>query len=152
LNDVVDTVEPGLASADECLKVQECGKDRADEQPAMDVSAFVAVSDAEAPLVKVVSGHDTEADGVVSVPCCSEGVGGEAVCGLLIERLQDVSVCFVAFTSLFIDDCNCNLFVFFMQVVSLSKVGSKIIEGEGGGGTALCFGNWLQSWKKLTHS
>jgi hypothetical protein len=43
-------------------------------------------------------------------------------CGLLNERLQDVSVCFVAFVRLSIDDCNCELFISF-------DVGSILIEG-----------------------
>jgi hypothetical protein len=88
----------------------------------IDVSAFAVVLDAEAPLTNVVSGHDIGADGLVSAPRSSEGVGREAGCGLLNERLQDVSVCFVAFVRLSIDDCNCELFISF-------DVGSILIEG-----------------------
>jgi hypothetical protein len=41
---------------------------------------------------------------IVSVPCRAEGVGHDAVYGLLMERLQDVCVHFVYFASLCIDD------------------------------------------------
>jgi hypothetical protein len=41
---------------------------------------------AETPLVGVVSGHDAGAGGLIPRPRSSE------VCGLMIERLQDMSV------------------------------------------------------------
>jgi hypothetical protein len=64
----------------------------------MDVpSSAMVASNAEAPPARDVSSHDTRAGGLVSLPCGSEGIGCEEVCGLLIERLQDVSVCFCCF-------------------------------------------------------
>jgi hypothetical protein len=88
------------------------------------------VSDAEAPLARVVCGHDAGAGALTSLLRGSEGVGCEAVCGLLIERLQDVSVCFVAFASLLIGDCDCNLYVLSVQALSLLKTTKKIIVDE----------------------
>jgi uncharacterized protein YlxW (UPF0749 family) len=91
---------------------------------------FVAVSDVEAPLARVVCGHDAGAGALTSLLRGSEGVGCEAVCGLLIERLQDVSDCFVAFASLLIGDCDCNLYVLSVQALSLLKTTKKIIVDE----------------------
>jgi hypothetical protein len=59
----------------------------------------VAVSDAEAPLVRVVFGHDVGTGALTSLPRGSKGVGHEEVCGLLIEWLQDMSVCFALLLS-----------------------------------------------------
>jgi hypothetical protein len=59
----------------------------------MDVPASMTVaSDAQTPLAGAISGHDTEAGGLIPKPHDFEGVGRKEVCGLLIGQLQDVSV------------------------------------------------------------
>jgi hypothetical protein len=43
------------------------------------------------------------------MPCHSQGVSHDAVCGLLIGRLQDVGACFVCFIGSFIDNSVYNI-------------------------------------------
>jgi hypothetical protein len=42
-------------------------------------------------------------------------------------------LCFAAFGSLFIGDCDCNLYVLLVQALSLTKTTEKIISEEDGG-------------------
>jgi hypothetical protein len=70
----------------------------------LDVSTFAAVPDAGAILAKVIFGHTARAGDVVPMHCHSQGVSHDAVCGLLIGRLQDVGACFVCFIGSFIDN------------------------------------------------
>jgi hypothetical protein len=78
--------------AEERVKSLECGEVKADEEPT------------ETPFAVVAVGRNIGPRDIVSVPCRSEGVGHDAVYGLLMERLQDVCVHFVYFASLCIDD------------------------------------------------
>jgi hypothetical protein len=130
LLDVANIVKTKLVSADAHTEGLEQKKDQASEQPVMDVFASAVVPDVEASLGKVISCHNTGVGDIVSIPCRSEGVSRGAVCGLLMERLQDVSAYFVCFASLFIDNCVYNFYVRLIQALSLTKVAEKIITEE----------------------
>jgi hypothetical protein len=47
-------------------------------------------------------------------------------------------LCFAAFGSLFIGDCDCNLYVLLVQALSLTKTTEKIISEEDGGNLRRC--------------
>jgi hypothetical protein len=101
---VADVVESGLVSAEVHTEGSKREKDQVEEQLVMDVSASAAIPDAENPQAKMASIRETGAGDIAITPRHSEGIGHNAVCGLLLERLQDVSVCFVCLTNSFV--CN----------------------------------------------
>jgi hypothetical protein len=59
----------------------------------MDVFTSTADPDVGASPAKVISGHNTGAGDIVSMPRRSEGISRDAVCGSLMERLQDRCKC-----------------------------------------------------------
>jgi hypothetical protein len=73
------------------------------------------------PLAKVASVCETVAGDVVMMPHHSRGIDHGAVCGLLMERLHNVSVCFVCHVGLFVDGYICDLRVFSKHAISLTK-------------------------------
>jgi hypothetical protein len=89
----VDTLEPKQTSVDECAKDREHAKGQTDSESTADVPVSVMVaSHAKMPLAGVVSGHVTGVDEFTPQSHGFKVVGCEEVCGLLIERLQDMSV------------------------------------------------------------
>jgi hypothetical protein len=73
-------------------------------------------------------GITTPATTVVAVQRHSAGADHVAVCGLLMERMQDVSSFFI---SLYVDDCGCDLFASSGHAISLMKAAAKFIADEG---------------------
>jgi hypothetical protein len=56
----------------------------------------VVIPFSEGPVATVVSGRAAEAGNVAAVLQRAAGVSHDVVCGLLMERLQDVSTCFIS--------------------------------------------------------
>jgi hypothetical protein len=130
LLDAADIVKTKLVSGEAHTKCSECEEDHVEEHVVLDGSDSVATLVAEASLAKAVFGHDAGAGNIVVVPRHSEGVSHGAVCSLLMERLQDVSACFVCFVGSFVSSCLCDLCVCSKLAISLMKV-AKMITTEG---------------------
>jgi hypothetical protein len=99
---VGEAVETALVSTEVQAEDSERGKDQAEEELVMDASTSAMVPDVEDPFAKVASVYGTRAGEVVTVPHHSKGISHDAVCGLL-ERLQDVSLCFARLIGSFIN-------------------------------------------------
>jgi hypothetical protein len=83
------------------------------------------------PPAKMASIHETGVGDVLMVSRRSRGINHGALCGLLMERLCDVSVCLVCVASLFLATCVYDLYVCSKQDISLTKAAEKImIEDE----------------------
>jgi hypothetical protein len=107
LIDATAVVELGLVSPEMHAEGSE-QEGHVDEQLAVDVSTSVHVSDAENPPAEVASAHETVASDAALVLRHFRVIDRGAVCGLLLEWLQDISFCFVCITVLFVRDCVSN--------------------------------------------
>jgi hypothetical protein len=63
----------------------------------------------EGPAAENISVRDAVFGDIMVVRRHSKGVSRDTVCGVPMERLQDVSACFVCPLVCFVDDCSCNL-------------------------------------------
>jgi hypothetical protein len=68
---------------------------RVDEQLSVDASASTRVPGAKNPPAEVASARETVAGDAMLVPCRSGVVDHGAMCGMLMEQLEDVSCCSV---------------------------------------------------------
>jgi hypothetical protein len=126
--DAAAAVEPGLVSAEAPVKGSEREKDPADEQPTIDAFALATVPGAENSPAEIAFGRDTRARDVVVVPCRSESVSHDTVCGLLMRQLQDVSAfVLVFFGGSFVDNCVYDSHFSSEQALSFTKVAENII-------------------------
>jgi hypothetical protein len=98
-----DAVVPGAAAVIETELVSDetrtkgfsREKDQVEELVLLGGPYFVAISPTDGSLAKADPSRPTEVGTVMELPHRSEGVGRGVVCGLLMERLHDVSLCFI---------------------------------------------------------
>jgi hypothetical protein len=121
MTDAAVVVKPGHVKARANTEGPGHEKGQVDNQLTVDASTSVMVRDVKDPSSKVAFVCETRATDIAVVLCHSGDVNHGAVCGLLMERLQDVSVCFVCRVVLFVNDCAADLCFYARQVVSLTK-------------------------------